>query len=96
MRTFKRRTTTLRTLIVPFSAFFYGFFVFDIYGDAVGYKKALWAPALLVVWPLILLLSSKLCKVPQVDETVNESQITEVLSVNNVLYSIKSNSIELT
>lgn len=41
-------------LVIPFAAVFYAFFVFDIYGDQVGLKKAIWAPVLLLATPYLI------------------------------------------
>ena len=41
----------LRSLwqVLLFAGFFYGFFVFDIIGDSVGYQRALWAPIAMIL-----------------------------------------------
>lgn len=49
-------------LVVPFAAIFYSFFVFDTYGDAVGFKRAVWAPVLLCVTPPLIWLGHRVSK----------------------------------
>lgn len=44
----------LANFLIPFAAFFNGFFVFDSYDGKVGFRKALWAPVLLFVWQSLL------------------------------------------
>ena len=41
-------------LIVPFAALFYGFFLFDTYGDSAGYRAALWCTIVMASTPLLL------------------------------------------
>jgi hypothetical protein len=52
-------TPTMR-LVIPFTAFFYACFVFDIYGDAVGTNNALWAALLLIFLPLAVYLTREM------------------------------------
>jgi hypothetical protein len=37
-----------------FVVFFYAFFIFDIYGDETGFKRAIWAPIIMIVLPLLI------------------------------------------
>ncbi len=46
-------------LVVPFAAIFYAFFIFDIYGDQVGWRAALLPAALMASMPAIIWLCYK-------------------------------------
>lgn len=46
--------TPLVRLLFPFVAIFYGFFVFDILGDEVGYSRAIWISVSLLCWTLLV------------------------------------------
>jgi hypothetical protein len=40
-------------LLTVFVVFFYAFFIFDIYGDETGFKRAIWAPIIMIALPLL-------------------------------------------
>jgi hypothetical protein len=67
-------------LLTLIAVFFYGFFIFDIYGDDVGMRRALWAPVVMVIAPLTvmaILLNQEKLK-PMVHNVVRKSDhITE-------------------
>ena len=44
----------LATTVVPFAALFYGYFLFDMYGDQVGAIDAIWVMVLTACMPLII------------------------------------------
>eukprot|EP01038_Epipyxis_sp_PR26KG_P013844 gene13844-18567_t len=46
-------------VLAPFCATFYGFIIFDTLGDEVGYIKALWAPIIISMMPLVIYAISK-------------------------------------
>lgn len=39
---------------IPFTALFYGFYLIDIYGDAVGWRNAMWASVLIFSMPIFV------------------------------------------
>jgi hypothetical protein len=47
---------TARWFLVGFSSFFLSFFLVDAAGDAVGWRKAMWAPALMWTLPTLFAL----------------------------------------
>lgn len=76
-------------LVVPFAALFYGFFVFDIYGDEVGFKRAVWTLVLLMVTPVFLwacyALNGLIRRTNQRKMTIMGSGMgTEMISINDV------------
>ena len=48
---------TARWFLVGFSSFFLSFFLIDAAGDAVGWRKAMWAPVLMWTLPTLLSLA---------------------------------------
>lgn len=41
-------------IVIPFAAVFYSLFLFDTLGDAMGWREALWAPAVMCSLPVLL------------------------------------------
>lgn len=50
----------LMSLVIPFASIFWGFFVFDIWGDDVGFNKALPGSILLGIFPLLMWIVSRM------------------------------------
>ncbi len=48
--------------VVPFAAFFYAFFVFDMYGDQVGWMGSVWAAVVMTATPGLIWFGYALCK----------------------------------
>lgn len=40
-------------LVLPVASLFYGFFLFDIYGDEAGWKRSCWIPLVMLFVPLV-------------------------------------------
>lgn len=70
-------------LIVPFASLFIGYFVFDTLGDSVGWKNALWAPLVLISFPLFAWITNKIyCYISVYWSNNNNQTIVDKISAN--------------
>jgi hypothetical protein len=78
-------------VVVPYIAIFYSLLLFDVLGDSEGWKKAIWAPILVICVPVLFFFVTSVYKLSTSVLSSNKSAVTETTEMVDLKCSKTSN-----